>query len=69
MFREHKLKKPTKVWSIWKEPPVLFLNITTNVKTLFLEKIANEPSHDLLILINEPTCSVHINIQRMEVDE
>ena len=51
------------------EPPVLFLNITTNVKTLFSEKIANEPSHNILVLIDGSAYPVHIYIQRMEVDE
>ena len=69
MFGEHKLKEPTKVGSIWKVPPVLFLNITTNVKTIFSERIANEPSYDILVLIDEPTYPVYIYIQRMEVDE
>ena len=69
MFGEHTLKRTYKSWVIWKEPPVLFLNITTNVKTIFSGKIANEPSHDILVLIDEPTYPVHIYIQLTEVDE
>ena len=39
------------------------------LKPYFSEKIANESSHDILILIDEPTYSVHIYIQRIDVDE
>ena len=60
MFGEHKLKRTYKSWVIWKEPPVLFLNITTNVKTLFSEKIANEPSLNILVLIDGPTYPVNV---------
>ena len=69
MFGEHKLKKDLQKLGQFGRNHQSYFSITTNVKTLFPEKIANEPSHDILVLIDGPTYPVHIYIQRMEVDE
>ena len=69
MFGEHNLKRTYKSWVNLEGNTGRISQYNYKIKTIFSEKIANEPSHDILVLIDEPTYPVHIYIQRLEVDE
>ena len=55
MFGEHKLKRTYKSWVNLEGNTSLISQYNYKFKTLFSEKIANEPSHGILVLIDEPT--------------